>query len=260
VRVDPQDLAEHVAVGEALGIASRYVTGALVVGRSAITDGDVEQAVGAERQVAAVVVELRLVDAHQHATGGGIDLDPVGSPVLDRPLGHHRLPAAGRGARLRREVCGGCRVLGGERVEQSVVPESGVEGKAEEAALVVGEPGDDLGQVAHQQAGQVGDEPPAVVVTVSALVASTVTVSTAPVHGDAPELPVLVRHEQVVPVAGRSGRRDRRLKSPGHRLQRDVDARRRDRRGDRVTQSGCGCREGGDGDERDGCGSGTDVT
>ena len=61
VRVDAQHLAEQRV--ERLAVAARRVTRTLVVGGAAVADAHVEQAVGAERDLAAVVVRLRVRDA-----------------------------------------------------------------------------------------------------------------------------------------------------------------------------------------------------
>ena len=66
-RVDAQDLAEQRV--ERLAVALGRVPGALVARAAAVAEPEVEHAVGAERELAAVVVRLRLVDGEHEAPG-----------------------------------------------------------------------------------------------------------------------------------------------------------------------------------------------
>ena len=145
VRVDAQQLAEDRA--QVLRVARRSVAdgrarderlSVLVVGAAAVTEADVEEAVGAEDEGAAVVVELRLVEAQHLARAAGIDGRAGIGRVRYVPFGDHALAVGRRAGRQGREVGRARRRLGRERVDEAVRRVARIERDAEEAALVVG--------------------------------------------------------------------------------------------------------------------------
>jgi hypothetical protein len=108
-----------------------------VVGPAAIAHRDVEQAIGSEHEVAAIVVELRPVHSHELASTGQVDPGGRVTGTQGGPLGHHVLMvgrAAGRDRRQKRRRTGvGLRRI---RVELAVRRVVRVEGEAEESPLV----------------------------------------------------------------------------------------------------------------------------
>ena len=110
----------------------------LVVGGATVADRDVEQPVRPEAQLAAVVVELRVLDAQHLTSAGGIHRGTVRARVVDTPLGHHVVVVVRRKVAL---VDGGPRRaglgLGLVGVEESGLLVVGAEGQSEQASLVV---------------------------------------------------------------------------------------------------------------------------
>src|SRR5690554_6749460 len=124
VDVEAQDAAEqrrHV-----LAVAQRRVALGDVVRGAPVAEPQVQEAVVAEQELAAVVVHLRLVDLEEHALGGGVEP----AVVAQRELGEDRrvVPARGPALTQRRAVVG---------EGAAVLREVGVEREAEEATLVV---------------------------------------------------------------------------------------------------------------------------
>ena len=137
-RVDAQNLAKDGSLSEALGVAARDVPGSLIVGSAAVAERDVQLAVRTEGQLTAVVVELRLVDTHEHPPRRRVDHQVRRRPVPNLPLRDHALTAGWVDPRLGREVGKGGGILRGEGVEQPVALEARVERKPAQAARVPG--------------------------------------------------------------------------------------------------------------------------
>jgi hypothetical protein len=172
-----------------------------VVGAAAVAHRDVQHPVGPEGQVAAVVVELRPVHAHELAPAGGI-----GHAPRRRPLGQDVLMvwrhARRHRAREGRQPDDGLRGVG---VQLSVRPVVGVERHPQEAALVEGSRPADAQR--HQPPADVQDQclgPGRQV--------------------DTPELARLVDHVQAGGVARGRDRLHRRYQVLGHDLQVDPGA------------------------------------
>jgi spermidine/putrescine transport system substrate-binding protein len=124
VDVEAEDLAEE--RGEVLGVAGGGAVEALIVGVAAVADAEVEEAVGAEGEAAAVVVEVGLVDLEEEAFRGGVDAGVVGGGgELADVAG--MIPVGG---------AGGAAVGAVVDVETAVFGEFRVEGEAEESAFV----------------------------------------------------------------------------------------------------------------------------
>lgn len=137
VDVDAEDFAEE--GGEVLSVAGGAAVEALVVGIAAIADGDVEEAIGAEGDAAAVMIEVGLIDLEEEAFGGWVDVAEVGG---DDELADVAGVVPIRGA-------GGAAESAVVREDAAVFGEAGVEGESEEPTFIEtlvqsGEPGADV--------------------------------------------------------------------------------------------------------------------
>ena len=190
------------------------VAGPLVVGHAAVAEGNVEHAVGPESDVAAVVVELWLLDPHQHPRAAGVDhrARPLG--ILDPPLADHAQAgvvcpglAVGQGSEVGRP---GVERLRGVGVDQAVPPVVGMEGQTEQAPLV--EAARTEGSERYQQVGPVRAD-----VEEGERVGHTaVLVRLELDRGDGADL---VDHEELFVVARCVDAQHRRGEAVGHELQ-----------------------------------------
>src|SRR5260370_30333291 len=183
-RIDPEDLAEKGR--EILRVAARLdVPRASIVGGAAITDRDVEEAVGTEPDIATVVVELWVGDPENLPSTGWVDNRVIGAGGVHTPLGDHvvvigKSTVALVDAQLGRALVG-LRLVG---IDQAVLPVVGVEGEPEEASLVVV---DEETTEVQPLGAQVREEP----LGAGAVVLATIVVA----DRDRPDLAVLLRDD-----------------------------------------------------------------
>ena len=125
VHVEAQDFPEqHLGILAIAGIGMAHL---IVVGAAAVAHADVEETIRPERQSAAVVIGLRLVDRQQHALRSGIDLREI--------LRHHLelREVAGVVPLLRRSLALGRAVID---VELAVLFELGMQRQTEQTTLI----------------------------------------------------------------------------------------------------------------------------
>src|SRR5258708_3828977 len=246
-RIDPEDLAEKGR--EILRVAARLdVPRASIVGGAAITDRDVEEAVGTEPEIATVVVELWVGDPENLPSAGWVDRRVIGVGVVHTPLGDHVVVIGERTVALVCTQLGralvGLRLVG---VDQAVLPVVGVEREPEEASLVVV---DEETTEVQPLGTQVREESPGAGAVVLATATFTVMVTFVTIvvaDRDRPDLAVLLGDEEMVLVVRSEGRSYRRAESAGHGVEADSHVTPLDQGRDRISDSWS---------ERDGWGGG----